>query len=167
MKKCVILLVLHCFTAPVLGQKSPLELFDPLVTKTWEAEGKWGDGSDFKQKIKFAYELDSTLVIVRSIGFIDQEQTRLGPRNYGIRQFDKKSEQIKFWEFDVFGGLTEGIVFSEGKHIFYTYAYQGAQITEMWEYVDDGTYNFKVGEYNDGVWKQTYLNTQFKEVEGE
>ncbi len=32
----------------------------------------------------------------------------------------------------------------------------------MWEYVNDSTYHFIVGDYQDGTWKQTYLKTQFK-----
>jgi len=31
-----------------------------------------------------------------------------------------------------------------------------------WEYIDDNTYNFTIGEYDDGQWKQKYLETQFK-----
>ena len=49
------------------GQKSQLSIFDNLVAKTWKAEGKWGDGSNFKQELKINYSLDSTLVIVNSI----------------------------------------------------------------------------------------------------
>lgn len=110
------------------------------------------------------YALNNTIVIVNSTGFIDKKQTELGLRNHGIRQFDKASDGIKFWEFDVFGGLTEGIVLSQGKNIFYQYNYGGSLVTDMWEYVDDNTYNFKVGDYEDGVWKQIYLNTKFKVI---
>jgi hypothetical protein len=37
-------------------------------------------------------------------------------------------------------------------------------VTDMWEYIDDSTYNFKVGNYQNGIWKQVYLSTQFIEV---
>ena len=157
--------LMFLISSTTYGQTSKLSIFDNLVAKTWKAEGNWGDGSKFEQEIKFEYSLDSTVVITNAIGFVDKEQTKIGLRNHGIRQFDKQSENVKFWEFDVFGGLTKGIVFSEGENIIYQYEYGGTMVTDMWEYVDDSTYNFKVGSYEDGAWKQLYLDIRFKEVE--
>ncbi|WP_062060145.1 hypothetical protein [Aquimarina longa] len=162
--KNTVLLVLFWIPILTIGQSSALSIFDNLIDKTWKAEGNWGDGSKFKQEIKVSYSLDNTIVVVNSIGFIDKKQTKLGVRNHGIRQFDQQSKQIKFWEFDVFGGLTQGIVFSKGKNIIYQYTYGESTVTDMWEYVDDSTYNFKVGDYKDGEWKQLYLSTQFIEI---
>ncbi|KZS38993.1 hypothetical protein AWE51_10525 [Aquimarina aggregata] len=162
--KNVFVILLFFVSIKVFSQDSKLSMFDNLVEKTWKAEGNWGDGSKFVQEIKFEYSLDSTLVITNAIGFVDKEQTKLGKRNHGIRQFDKELNSIKFWEFDVFGGLTEGVVFSKDKNIIYQYEYGGSNVTDMWEYVNDSTYNFKVGNYKDGVWKQLYLSTQFIEV---
>ena len=160
--KNITFIVILLISIMTYGQESQLSIFDNLVGKTWKAEGNWANGSKFKQKIKINYSLDSTIIIVNSVGFVDKEQTKLGLRNHGIRQFDKQTKKIKFWEFDVFGGLTKGIVFSEGKNIIYQYNYGDLTVTDMWEYVDELTYNFKVGDYKDGVWKQIYLNTQFK-----
>ena len=139
-------------------------MFDNLVGKSWKASGNWGDGNKFNQEIKFDYSLDSTIVIAKSIGFINKEQTKLGLRNHGIRQYDKITKSIKFWEFDVFGELTKGSVFSEGKNIVYQYTYGTSTITDMWEYVDDSTYNLIVGTYENGEWKQVYLSTKFKKT---
>ena len=147
------------------GQNSKLSAFNNLVSKTWKAEGNWGDGSKFMQETDFKYSLDSTIVIVNSIGFINKEQTKLGKRNHGIRQFDNKTNSILFWEFDIFGGLTKGTVSSKEKNIIYTYDYGGSTVTDMWEYIDDSTYNFRVGSYENGTWKQVYLSTQFKLVQ--
>ena len=108
--------------------------------------------------------LDSTIVIAKSIGFINKEQTKLGLRNHGIRQYDKITKSIKFWEFDVFGELTKGSVFSEGKNIVYQYTYGTSTVTDMWEYVNDSTYNLIVGTYENGEWKQVYLSTKFKKT---
>jgi hypothetical protein len=162
MKKIIIILL---FLAPTLinAQSTPLAIFDNLVGKTWKATGNWGDGSKFSQEISFKYALDSSIVLSDAIGYIDKEQQQLGPRNHGIRQYDKASKSVKFWEFDVFGGLTEGKVFKKGKNIVYQYQYGESFITDMWEYVDASTYNFKVGAYKDGEWQQVYLSTQFKE----
>lgn len=151
-------------TQLVSAQESNLYAFKNLINKEWKAEGKWGNGSIFKQQTIFKYDLDSTLVIARSKGFTNQEQTEYGWRNHGIRKFDKTSNTIKFWEFDIFGGLTEGTVIIDGKNILYQYQYGDSLVTDMWEYVDDNTYNFKVGSYKNNTWKQIYLETQFKAI---
>ncbi len=144
-----------------MAQNTELSIFENLVGKTWKAEGKWGDGSKFMQEITFKYDLEKTIITARSKGFIDKEQTQMGDRNMGIRKFDSATKTIKFWEFDVFGGVTEGNVSVEGKNIIYQYKYGTSVVTDMWEYVDDSTYNFKVGTYEKGEWKQVFLNTQF------
>ena len=163
MKKLFLFTVL----IPLIGyaQQSELAFFNHLVGKTWAAEGSWGDGTKFKQETSFSYSLDSTIVIANSKGFTNVAQTTYGMRNHGIRQFDKTSKTLRFWEFDVFGGRTEGTVMASGKNIMYQYAYGEATITDMWEYVDENTYNFIVGSYQDGKWQQTYLKTQFKRID--
>jgi len=163
--KSIIAVLILLISINANGQASELSMFDNLVAKTWKAEGNWGDGSKFEQEIKLEYSLDSTIVITNAIGFIDEERTKLGLRNHGVRQFDKQSGNVTFWEFDVFGGLTKGIVFSEDKNLLYQYEYGETTVTDMWEYVNDSTYNFKVGRYEDGAWKQIYLDTRFVEVD--
>ncbi|MEK6152600.1 hypothetical protein WIW50_05045 [Flavobacteriaceae bacterium 3-367] len=161
MKQYVPILTL-LFVQIVHGQKSDLAIFEHLIGKTWIAEGNWGDGSKFKQESTFEYALNKQIVIARSKGYVNQEQTRYGLRNHGIRKFDPVSKGVKFWEFDVFGGLTEGTMSIRGKDIFYHYSYHGSLVTDHWEYVDDTTYNFIVGRYVDEKWEQVYLKTQFK-----
>ncbi|GEM_PF-823957 len=146
----------------LLGQTADLSVFNNLVDRTWQANGSWGNGSPFSQEITFRFALDSSIVVAESIGFVDEEHSELGLRNHGIRQVDKNSNVIKFWEFDVFGGLTKGLLTVQGMNIMYQYHYGDSNVTDMWEYVDDSTYNFIVGEYDQGEWKQTYLSTQFK-----
>lgn len=148
------------------AQHNALEIFNPLIGKTWRAEGKWGDGSEYKQEIEFTYSLDSTIVLVYSKGFIDAEQSKTGLRNIGVRQVDQESGSIKFWEYDVFGGRTEGTVRGLGKDLLYQYQYGESLVMDMWEYVDEGRYNFKVGSYESGKWKAIYLETEFKSNKG-
>lgn len=143
------------------GQQNKLSLFDNLIGKTWKAEGKWGDGSKFKQEIEFKYSLDSTVVLTDALGFTNEKRTVYGHRNHGIRKYDEQSNTIKFWEFDVFGGVTEGTVTSKGKDIIYAYAYNGSTVTDYWQYVDAHTYNLIIGNFENGQWKQKYLSTQF------
>ena len=161
MKKCFLLCILFLVTN-MYGQNNPLSIFETLMNKTWFAEGNWGDGSKFKQEITFSYDLGNTLVIAHSKGYTNTEQTEYGARNHGIRKYNPETNVIDFWEFDVFGGVTQGTVKTEGKNIIYTYSYGESIVTDMWEYVDENTYNFKVGSYSDGHWKQVYLSTQFR-----
>lgn len=147
------------------AQENPLEKnFSNLVGKTWKAEGKWGDASVFKQEILFRYSLDKKIIITETKGFTNKEQTIYGNRNHGIRKYDKETNSIRFWEFDVFGGLTKGTVLLEDKNIRYIYQYGDTVVTDMWEYINDTTYKFTVGNYVDGKWKQKYLETEFKLV---
>ncbi len=160
MKKYLVILAIGLFIQSQ-AQQSKLVLFDNLIGKTWKAEGNWGDGSKFKQEIKFQYSLDSTLVITNALGYTNKEQTTYGPRNHGVRSFDAESNTIKFWEFDIFGGVTEGTVKNVGKDIVYIYAYGESTVTDYWQYVDAYTYNFTIGDFENGLWKQKYLTTQF------
>lgn len=147
----------------IIGQVKDLSLFENLVNKTWSAQGQWeNDGPKFKQEVRFYFDLENTIVIAKSKGFINKEQTKFGNRNHGVRHYDKATNTIRFLEFDVFGNVTKGTVVSEGKSIIYQYKYGDSVITDMWEYVNDYTYNFKVGTYKDGQWEQLYLNTVFK-----
>lgn len=146
------------------GQENPLSIFKPLEPYIWQAEGQWGDGSTFKQEIHFEFALNDNLVTVTSLGFTNAEQTEYGPRNHGVRQFDPASNSIRFWEFDVFGGITEGQVEGIDKNIVYTYSYQGTALTEMWIHKEETTYEFIVGVYDEGEWKQKFLVTEFRGV---
>lgn len=158
----LVIMVLTALTGHQLkAQQRALSVFEPLMGRTWEANGTWGDGTNFKQEIAFEYSLDSTLVITQSKGFTNQEQSRYGHRNHGIRKLDNASNTIVFWEFDVFGGVTQGKVTCEGKNIYYQYPYGESVVTDLWEFIDHNTYNFIVGDYSEGEWKQKYLETQF------
>ena len=63
---------------------------------------------------------------------------------------------------DVFGGVTQGEVEVDGANIYYHYNYGGTMVTDAWIQVDESTYDFKVGSYEEGEWKSVFLNTQFK-----
>lgn len=146
------------------AQEHPLNAFKPFVGYTWFAEGSWGDGSKFKQELKFEFSLNDQLVKVQTLGYTNDKQTEYGLRNEGIRQYDPKSKEIKFWEYDIFGGLTEGIVIVEENNLIYQYEYGGTPLTEMWIYQDKSTYNYIVGIYKEGKWEQKFLETKFKRL---
>lgn len=146
----------------VSAQENILGVFDNLVGKTWKAEGIWGNGTGFKQEITFNYALDSTLIITKTKGFTNQEQTKFGSRNHGVRKLNSETKTLAFWEFDVFGGVTKGTIRAEGKDLWYHYTYGESTVTDLWHFVDPYTYDFKVGVYENGEWEAVYLETQFK-----
>jgi len=140
-------------------------MFDPLVGKTWKAMGVWGDGTRFEQKTTFRYELSGTLIISKSKGFTNREQTAYGNRNFGIRQYDTKNKKIRFWEYDIFGSLTTGEVIMQRNKIIYSYKYGNSNMADVWEFVDEKTYSFKVVNFDNGKIGEAYLSTEFSLVE--
>ena len=155
-----LLLIISIVSPSGFSQETELSIFDNLVDKTWKASGNWESGAKFEQEISMDYSLDGKIVIVNTKGFIDPNQTVMGLRNHGIRMYDRNSGKIKFWEFDIFGGVTEGIVFAREKNIFYQYLYADTMLTEMWEYVNDSSYNLQIGVYQNETWAKIFLNTQ-------
>lgn len=147
------------------AQSNQLEAFEVLTNKTWIAEGKWSNGQVFKQEISFEYDLDHSIVKTTALGFTDQKQSTYGKRNHGIRQWDQTKQVIRFWEFDVFGSVTTGIVKVDGNNFYYQYEYPGPEgstlVTDAWEKIDAYNYKFIVGQYLEGEWKQKYLETTF------
>ena len=157
----VLLFLLGVDFIDLSAQQNPLSAFQPLIGKTWKAEGNWGNGTQFKQEVTFSFDLNKSVVVAKSKGFINQEQSQYGDRNLGIRQYDPASKEIKFWEYDVFGGLTEGTVELKDQSFYYHYEYGGTNLTDAWEFINDSTFHFKVGLKEGESWKTVYLETQF------
>ncbi len=158
------LLLLCVFLIPiiVLGQSKHLKGFENLVGKTWKAEGEWSIGGKFKQEISYNYDLQGTIVVTNTKGFTNGKQTKYGSRNHGVRQYNANDKTVEFWEFDVFGGKTKGIVKIKDKDIWYQYEYGDIIITDWWQYVDDKTYKYSVGIYKEDKWQNVYLETYFR-----
>ena len=81
------------------------------------------------------------------------------------RQYDREAEVIRFWEFDVFGGVTEGIVRTDGQDIWYEYEYGESRLTDVWELKDETTYKYTIGEHDGETWTVVYLETEFNKIE--
>ena len=142
----------------------PLSVFVPLLDRTWMASGKWNDGNPFQQEITFEEALSGSIIKTTSDGYLDEEKTIWGHRNHGIRQWDQSDEIIKFWEYDVYGGVTTGTVTVDDKNFYYQYNYgegESLVVTDYWQFVDRDTYSVTVGIYKDGSWSEKYLETNF------
>ena len=148
---------------PILSIAQPISSspFKNLLNKTWKANGNWGDGSIFKQEISFSYDLNEKIIITKTKGFIDETQEKYGNRNHGIRIYDTATSTYKFWEFDIFGGVTTGDITYRDNDIYYTYQYGESVITDLWEYVNESTYKYKVGILVDDEWQKVFLETTF------
>ena len=47
----------------------------------------------------------------------------IGLRNEGIRMWDGNENLMKFWEFDIYGGITEGFMGVSTDGFYYQYEY--------------------------------------------
>ncbi|WP_115462779.1 hypothetical protein [Winogradskyella aurantiaca] len=161
--RCLILSSISLGISPIFGQSKGLEGFNNLIGKTWKASGQWSNGTKFEQEVHFSFDLCKQIVLAETIGYIDDKQQELGKRNHGVRLYNASTEKLEFWEFDRFGGVTNGQLMVDGNTIYYFYSYGGTDLTDCWEYIDANTYKFTVGVYNNCNWKKTYLVTEFKQ----
>lgn len=150
------------FHVSVAQDKNPLVFLEALMGKTWVIEAQWGDGSVFKQELKIEYGLQDKAVYSYTKGFVNTERTEFGDRSFGVRKYDLESDSVLFWEFDTFGGVTTGEIVSNGKDIWFIYAYQGMTFADIWEYLDEETYAFRVVAYDDGEIGDVYLKGAYK-----
>ena len=72
-------LIILFFLIPIglKAQDNPLTIFKSLENYIWIAEGKWGDGSTFKQEINLEFSLDNKIVKVESMGFINNPREEI------------------------------------------------------------------------------------------
>jgi hypothetical protein len=73
----------------------------------------------------------------------------------GVKAWDKSTGKMKFWEFDVFGGITTGEVLFDNGTIYHVYDYTDSKgnivtLADIWIPIDKDTYTFKVCSYKDG-----------------
>ena len=137
--------VLFCLGAIGQMPASTQRALENLVGSTWVGNGAWSDGKKFHQEITIEKSLDGKIFIVKTNGNVSTEGDSQGQRSHGVRAWDSKLGATKFWEFDVFGGITEGTVVVEGNDIFYIYEYEGEILTDAWIYKNENTYEFIVG----------------------
>ena len=166
----LIMMLISLIAINSYGQSTKAEAFKTLgllVGGTWTYEGKWENGEPFKQEIKYSWGLDEKILKVQTYGIVDNETKAYGLRNEGIRAWDKESEKMKFYEFDVFGGTTEGYCIFEESQFHYEYYYEvmGKQelFRDTWKYINQDTYQFTVSMKLGSEWK-IYTNNEYKRV---
>jgi len=157
MVRIFLIAFLTSITISVSAQQDLMKVFKHMMNKTWKIEGSWGGAMEFKQEVSFKASLEGNLVIAETMGFVDQNQTKWGSRNHGIRRYDAEANKIKFYEYDVFGGLTEGQVELKGKDLIYVYEYGGQKICDKWEFVNENEYKYIVGTCNNNVFLEVLM----------
>ena len=74
---------------------------------------------------------------------------------------------MRFWEFDVFGGIAEGKLIIDGNKIHHEYEYEVEGKKELfrdsWEYVDKNTYLLSVKMKIEEGWKVFTSNELIRE----
>ncbi len=160
MRKLLVLSFI-CIITSVHAQKKEIHaFFTQMNGSRWECQGKWKVGKPFHQIYTFEWSENNIVCQVNTFDFERSENKNPSLRNVGIRKFDQKNNQWKFWEFDYLGGITEGKISYREQSIYYTYAYevngQTNWMTDAWEFVNDSTYNFKIGVWENESWTSVY-----------
>ena len=153
-----------CIGVLDVGAQDITEHFTSLIGSKWRMEGKWDNGKSFKQEKEFSLGLEGKIVRVKTYGTINPQTGDFGLRNEGVRTYNAQTKQFEFYEFDVFGGVTSGTVEFEDGNIIYHYTYNGEDLTDFWEKVDEDTYKYKVGILEDGKWTKVYHTSEFVRV---
>jgi len=162
MRQVIVLTVAIAIQANTLLAQSSLSAFENLVGSKWEVVGRWSNGEDFRQEYLFEWSLDKNLVKVQTYGTINMLTGEYGLRNEGIRVWKEGEGKIQFYEFDIFGGVTEGICTIDGESIIYEYNYQGLALKESWIFKDKNTYEYIVESLENGKRKELYQTSTIK-----
>ena len=140
--------------------------FEPLMNATWKAEGKWKDGTPFKQEVSYSWAEDHESVNMVTNSYLDTTFTDFGKFSDGVHKWDTISNSISFHVKDIHGNVIDGKVRTKVKTIMYEYVYENelgvkTYITDALIWVKPDKYMFKVGTMKDDVWEEVYLETYF------
>jgi len=152
---------------PASTREEAYKVYANFVGGKWETKGKWSGGADFHQEVIVETELTKNIFTVRTRDYIDSNEFDGSQRNYGIRAWDKKEQKMKFWEFDVFGGIITGDVIIDGNNIYLVYEYPDKNgvtktLADVWIYVDKDTYVYKVCDFDNGKPGKEYMSSIYK-----
>ena len=163
MKNLILIFLVLGVTGAVGAQDSAayFTAFGNLVGSKWESSGKWTDGTPFSQEVVVSGSLRGKLIKVQTYSNEGGAGTERTLRNDGIRAWDATASKMRFWEFDIHGGITEGYCTVDGSDIYYHYHYDPGggimKLTDGWIQKDRDTYDYKVGVFENGKWTKVFL----------
>ncbi|MCF8465310.1 MAG: hypothetical protein K9G41_10735 [Flavobacteriales bacterium] len=167
MKKLLTLSSLLFFSISLFAQGNIMLMpFEPLMNADWKAEGKWKDGSPFKQEITFSWGSQQQDVRMETKSYLDTSFTKFGLFSEGVHTWDTVTNSIKFLVKDIKGNEIEGKVRTKLKTILYEYEYENelgvkTYMTDALIWIKPDKYMFKVGILKDDEWTDVYLETYF------
>jgi hypothetical protein len=149
----------------IYAQDTPLTPFGKLVGGHWVAEGTWSNGASVRWMTTFEWGLNGKIVKVKHYGDDWNDRGEFGLRNEGIRAWDAEQKKVRFWEFDVLGGIVTGDVIVDKDTIHYEYEYpvgeKPTRLRESWYRRDADTYDFRISALRDKIWT-VMLHTVYK-----
>ena len=161
-----------CFVLVILGSNLfaqgniMLMPFEALMNAEWKAEGKWKDGTPFKQEVSYSWADDEESVNMETKSYLDSTFTDFGKFSNGVHTWDTISNSIKFKVEDIHGNVIDGNVRTKVKTIMYEYVYENelgmkTYMTDALIWIKPDKYMFKVGTMKDDEWEEVYLETYF------
>ena len=140
--------------------------FEALMNASWKAEGKWKDGTPFKQEVAYSWSDDEETVNMVTKSYLDSTGTDFGKFSDGVHMWDTISNSIKFKVEDVHGNVIEGDVKTKQKTIMYKYVLENelgvkTYMTDALIWIKPDKYMFKVGTMKDDEWEEVMLETYF------
>jgi len=161
MMKQTFLLFLLSFTFQSVAQNSELDAFQNLAGSTWISEGKQLGGHDGKTVKEIKWGLNGQIVQVTTYT-TDPQSLEFGLRNEGIRIFNSQSRMLEFYEFDKLGGVSKGIIKTNGKDIHYEYEYGDLVLRDSWIFESEDQYRYRVCSMQADSCTQVYHEGVFK-----
>lgn len=167
MKNLVVSFVLVLIGSAVFAQGNIMLMpFEALMNANWKAEGKWKDGTPFKQEVSYSWADDEESVNMVTNSYLDTTFTDFGKFSTAVHTWDTLTNSIKFQVKDIHGNMIEGNVRTKVKTIMYEYVYLGENdvktyMTDALIWIKPDKYMFKVGVMKDDEWQEVYLETYF------
>lgn len=144
------------FVLNTSAQIGKMTAFENLIGGEWVTTPKADGGLQSKSVSKFEWGLNRKIIKSKYYNH-DPKTFEFGIRNEGIRAFNASDSTIAFYEFDRFGGITEGRVLLEGQNFHYEYEYHGElKLRDTWRFIDKDNYELTVGVWKDGKWEKKY-----------
>jgi hypothetical protein len=140
--------------------------FEALMNAEWKGEGKWKDGTPFKQEINYRWGSGEEDVRMETKSYLDTTFSDFGKFSDGIYTWDTITNSIQFKVEDIHGKVIDGTVLNKQKTILYQYVVENelgmkTYMTDALIWIKPDKYLFKVGTMKDDEWVEVYLEVCF------
>lgn len=167
MKNLTALFILFVLPFSLFAQGNIMLMpFEALMNAEWKAEGKWKDGTPFKQEVSYSWADNEETVNMVTKNYLDSTFTDFGKFSDGIHTWDTLTNSIKFQATDIKGNVVDGSVRTKQKTIMYEYVTLGENdmktyMTDALIWIKPDKYMFKVGTMKEDEWQEVLLETYF------